>query len=98
MAKFTESEASACKIRFINKKTRANGTHFGWSAGLVDSARKHHEVFLTDTNGSEDKATVIAAIKKVMLTRDFYNPTRNKVATEVLVEVKEGENPTESLG
>ena len=68
MANFTESEANASKVKYINKKTNADGSHLGFSCGVVDGDGNHYSMMLADVNANADKATVKTALKAYLLT------------------------------
>ena len=78
MATFTNSEVSASKVQYINKKTNADGSHLGFSCGLVDGDGNHYSTILKDIDASSDKAAVKTALKAYLLT---INKTPAHVST-----------------
>ena len=72
--KFTSTQVSACKVTYINKKTNADGSHLGFSCGLIDGDWNHYSFLLKDVDASADKATVKTALKAYLLTIDKTPP------------------------
>ena len=68
MANFTNAEASASKVLYINKKTKADGSLIGFSCGVVDGDGNHYSMILKGLSADADKAAIKTALKAYLCT------------------------------
>ena len=74
MAVFTDSEASASKVRYINKKTDVDGSHLGFSCGVTDGDGNYYSMLLKGVDANADKAAVKTALKSYLSTIEKTPP------------------------
>ena len=86
MAVFTNSEVSASKVLYINKKTNADGSHIGFSCGVVDGDGNRYSMILKDVDANADKAAVKTALKAYLLTLHKTPPHVPTSSTFILSE------------
>ena len=59
MAKFTETQAKACKILTVDKLK--NGDNYIWNIGLIDNEGSYYSISVNGLSGDSTKADLKAA-------------------------------------
>jgi len=96
MAAFTNSEVSASKVRYITKKTNADGSHMGFACGIVDGDGHHYSIVLKNVDASADKAAVKVALKSYLSTIE-KTPPHEPVSSSFLLSQDLDSDNSESL-
>ena len=92
MANFTNSEISDSKVKYINKKTNVDGSHLGFSCGVIDGDGNHYSMILKDVDASADKDAVKTALKAYLLTLQKTTAHVASGSMSVLLEDDAGES------
>ena len=92
MANFTNSDISDSKVKYINKKTNVDGSHLGFSCGVIDGDGNHYSMILKDVDSSADKDAVKTALKAYLLTLQKTTAHVASGSMSVLLEDDAGES------